>query len=82
MMGAMQHSYYLRMMLTEMVNQDTFNYDVVNFPRIVGAIKLRKLFNEREVFTGIGLGFQLFSPRPMTDKINDCGTVKKLDEDQ
>lgn len=82
MMGATQHNYYLKIVLLELITQSKIDYKVINFPTLVGAYILRKSINDYEFFTGIGLGFHLFSPRPDTDEVSLCGTVTKFESDQ
>lgn len=71
-MGAIKNSYYLKLVLTELINQDKFNYKFYDFPKIVGGYILRKSLTDRELFTKAGYGFQLFSQKPGTGKPNLC----------
>ena len=58
------------------------------FPKLVGAYVLRKCFQTREIFNNIGLGFHLFSPRPIleqesiAEETSLCLTVTNFDDDQ
>lgn len=46
-MGAIKNNYYLKLVLTELVNQDKFNYKFYDFPKIVGGFVLRKSLTDR-----------------------------------
>ena len=76
-MGAMKHSYQMRLVLTQLVSQDTFDYNKANFPQIVGGYVLRKTMSEEELYTVAGFGFHLLSQKPGTGKPNLCGQSMK-----
>ena len=83
MMGAMQNNYYLKLLITEILAQDTINYDEKLFPRTAGAYVMRKAINDKELFTTLSFGFQLLSPRPFDpNPVRNCGFPKTLSPDQ
>ena len=81
-MGTIKHSYHMRLVLTELINQEKFDYDKVDFPKIVGGFILRKSMTDEELFTVAGYGFQLFSQKPGTGKPNLCSFQKQFSPDQ
>ena len=82
-MGAMQNNYYLKLLITEILTQDTINYDAKVFPRTAGAFVMKKAINNKELFTTLSFGFQLLSPRPFDpDPVSNCGFPKNISADQ
>lgn len=75
-MGAIPNSYYLNIVLTELILEENFDFHKDTFPRIVGAHILRKSLSDKELFTVPGFGFQLFSQKPGTGKANKCSYQK------
>lgn len=71
-MGAIKHNYHMKLVLTELINQDKFDYRAHDFPKIVGGFILRQALTDTELFTAVGFGFQLFSQKPGTNKPNLC----------
>ena len=40
--GAIKHNYHMRLVLTELIYQEKFDFDRTDFPHIVGGFVLRK----------------------------------------
>jgi hypothetical protein len=80
--GAMQNSDYLSVILSELIQERRINYLSKNIPEVTGGQIARRAFRDEEVFSVVGFGHHLFIPKPSTHEINDCGHVKKFDDDQ
>lgn len=58
-MGSKRYAYHLRFVLTELITQQTINYDCGNLEEVVGGGVLRASMRDDEVWTNVWFGFQL-----------------------
>lgn len=75
-MGAAPNNYHMKVLLTELILQETINYKS-DIPYQSGSFVARRSFNDEEFFKVLGLGFHLLLPKPYEPIVNACGGEDK-----